>query len=87
MRLSTWSFHGSRLDRDAAFAFQVHRVEELRPHLAGIDSAGELEDPVGERALPVVDVAHHGEGAETLELAHRAILVAAGPRREPWLLA
>src|SRR5262249_62335016 len=79
--------HVLRLDRDPAFALQVHRVEELRPHLARVDGAGELENAVGERALPVVDVADHGEGAEALQLAHRAILAAAGVRREPWLLA
>ena len=44
------------LDRDAPLALEVHRVEVLGPHVAGVDRAGELEDAVGQRRLAVVDV-------------------------------
>ncbi len=48
--------HVLGLDGDAALAFDVHGVEVLRLHVAGLDCTGELEDPVGQRRLPVVDV-------------------------------
>ena len=34
------------LDRDAPLALEVHRVEVLLAHVAGVDGAGELEDAV-----------------------------------------
>ena len=64
--------HVLGLDGDAALALEVHRVEVLRPHVAGVDRAGELQDPVGERGLAVVDVGDDREGAEAVERAHRA---------------
>ena len=51
MRWRTWPFqstpHVLGLDRDAPLALEVHRVEVLRAHVAGVDGAGELEDAVG----------------------------------------
>jgi hypothetical protein len=46
----------ARLDRDAALALDVHRVEHLRLHLAVAQAAATLDQPVRERALAVVDV-------------------------------
>ena len=48
--------HGLRLDRDPALALEIHRVEQLRHVVAVGDRPGELEDPIGERRLAVVDV-------------------------------
>ena len=45
-----------RFDGDAALAFQVHRIENLRHHLALRQRASGLEQAVGERRLAVVDV-------------------------------
>src|SRR5713226_2526541 len=44
------------LDRDPALAFEVHAVEHLVLHVALADRAGELEQPVGQRRFPVVDM-------------------------------
>src|SRR5205814_8345781 len=44
-----------RLDRDPALLLELHRVEELRAMLRP-DRTGQLEDPVGERRLAVIDV-------------------------------
>ena len=52
---------GLALDGDATLALDVHPVEVLRPHRAVVDDAGELEHPVGQRRLAVVDV---GDDAE-----------------------
>jgi hypothetical protein len=52
------------LDRDAAFALEVHRVEVLLAHVARLNSAGDLEDAVGERRLAVIDVGDDREVAD-----------------------
>jgi hypothetical protein len=57
--------NGLRLDRDAAFALQVHPVEVLGAHRALVDGVRELEHPVGQRGLAVVDVRHDAEVADT----------------------
>ena len=54
---------GVRLDRDAALALEVHRVEDLRFHLARLERARDLEKPVGERRLAVIDMGDDGEVA------------------------
>jgi hypothetical protein len=56
MKADTFGF-----DRDATFFFQVHRVEDLRGHLALRQRAGSLEQAVGQRGLAVVDM---GDDAE-----------------------
>ena len=38
----------------------------------GVDRAGQLEEPVGERRLPVVDVGDDAEAADAVELGHGA---------------
>ena len=48
--------HRLELDGDAPLPLQVHRVEVLRAHVPGIDRPADLEDPVGQRGLAVVDV-------------------------------
>ncbi len=57
-----------RLDGDAALALEVHRVEVLRTHVAGLDGAGDLEDPVGQRRLAMVDVRNDREVADAIEV-------------------
>jgi hypothetical protein len=48
--------HRLELDGDAPLALEVHGVEVLVAHLAGVDRAADLEHPVGQRRLAVVDV-------------------------------
>ncbi len=48
--------HRLGLDRDAALALEIHRVEHLLAHLALRDRARELQDAIGQRRLAVVDV-------------------------------
>ena len=55
-----------RLDRDAALALEIHRVEHLRLHLAGLQRAGQLEETIGERRLAVVDVRDDRKIADAL---------------------
>ena len=62
--------HVLRLDGDAAFALEVHRVEVLGTHLAGIDREGQLEDAVRQGRLPMVDMADDGEIADDLRGDH-----------------
>ena len=64
--------HGLRLDRDAALALEIHRVEQLLAHLARRDGAGQLEDAIRERRLAVVDVRDDREVANAV-LLHRTV--------------
>src|SRR5204863_320393 len=43
--------HCLRLDRDAALALELHRVEHLLAHLALGNRVRQLEDPIRERRL------------------------------------
>ena len=44
------------LDRDPTLTFKVHAIEDLRLHFAWPERAGQLEEPVCECRLAVVDV-------------------------------
>jgi hypothetical protein len=46
------------LDGDAPLPFDVHGVEVLLAHVAGVHRAGQFKDPVGQGGLAVVDVRH-----------------------------
>src|SRR2546421_3089932 len=50
-----------QLDGDAASALEVHGVEILRPHVARVARAAQLEYAVGQRGLAMVDVRDHRE--------------------------
>jgi hypothetical protein len=58
------------LDGDAPLPLEVHRVEVLVAHVPGIDGAAQLEDPVGQRRLAVVDVGDDRDVADAIEI-HR----------------
>ena len=58
--------HGVGLDGDAALALQVHGVQHLRLHLARGERAGQLQQPVGERGLAVVDMRDDREIADVV---------------------
>jgi hypothetical protein len=55
--------HRVQLDRDPALPLQVHRVEDLLLHLAGLHRTRRLQQSIGERRLAVVDVGHDGKVA------------------------
>jgi hypothetical protein len=59
--------HGLALDGDAALALDVHPVQVLRPHLPLPHHAGELEHPVRQRGLAVVDVRDDAEVPDDLQ--------------------
>ena len=56
--------HVLGLDRDAPLTLQIHRVQVLLAHVAGVDGVGQLEDAVAQRRLAVVDVGDDGEVAD-----------------------
>src|ERR1035438_225401 len=56
--------HGMGFDGDAALALQVHGVEDLLHHLALRERAGGLQQPVGQRRFPMIDVRDDGEIAD-----------------------
>ena len=67
--------HRLRLDRDAALALQLHRVEHLLAHLARLEPAAGLDQPVGQCRLAVVDMRDDREIADVAER---------GCHRVPW---
>ena len=62
--------HRLGLDRDPALALELHRVEQLSAHRAGVDGVGQLEDAVGQRRLAVVDVGDDREVADVGLVGH-----------------
>ncbi len=48
--------HGARLDGDALFPLEIHRVEKLGLHLALGDGIGLFQQPIGEGRFAVIDV-------------------------------
>jgi hypothetical protein len=56
------------LDGDSALALDVHPVEVLGAHIAIGDDPGQLQHPVGQGGLAVIDV---GDDAEVPNLRRR----------------
>ena len=54
---------GRGFDRDAAFTFQIHRVEHLGFGLTIRDRAGGLQQSIGQGALAVINVGDDGKVA------------------------
>src|SRR6185503_19181408 len=66
--------HGLRLDGDAALALDVHRVEDLLLHLPVGNIAAQLDEPVGEGRLAVVDMGDDREVADQVDVRHGPVL-------------
>jgi hypothetical protein len=62
--------HGRRLDRDPPLSLEIHAVEELLTHVTVGDCPGELQQPVRQRALPMIDVCDDRYRA-LMQLFHR----------------
>ena len=56
--------HGVELDRDAALALEVHRVEDLCPHTSLIERTSEFDQPIGNGGFAVVDMGNDTEIAD-----------------------
>ena len=56
--------HRLGLDRDPPLALEIHRIEQLRAHVAIGDGVRELQNPVGQGRLPMVDVGDDREVAD-----------------------
>ena len=66
-----------RLDGDAALALEIHRVEHLLLHLALLQAATHLDEPIGERTLAVVDM---GDDREIANVRHAERRVLPAPQ-------
>jgi hypothetical protein len=58
------------LDRDPPLPLELHGVEVLLPHVAGVDRPADLEHAVGQGRLTVVDVGDDRDVADLVEV-HR----------------
>jgi hypothetical protein len=63
--------HSVELDRDSAFALQVHVVEDLRFHFPLLERASRFDQPVGQSRLAVIDMCDNAEIADMIELHGR----------------
>ena len=72
--------HRIGLDGDAALPLEIHRIEDLIDHFAVGDGAAQLDQPVGEGGLAVVDMGDDGEIANMAEIGHLEGLMAGAPR-------
>ena len=61
---------GLRLDRDAAFALQIHLVQILIAFFAVAYEAGVFENAIGQRGFAVVDVGDDAEIAKMFQCGH-----------------
>src|SRR5437868_10373991 len=61
-----------RLDGDAALAFEVHRIEKLVLFITLVDGARCLEQSIGERRLPMIDMGDDAEVSGQLD-RHKAV--------------
>ncbi len=73
--------HGVELDGDPALPLEVQSIEHLGLHLALLQHAGGLDEPVGEGRLAVIDVCDDAEVADVLEL-QRGVSGLCGMRRK-----
>ena len=55
--------HGRGFDGDAAFTFQIHRIEHLGFGFTIRNRAGGLQQPIGQSALAVINVGDDGKVA------------------------
>src|SRR5208282_5981660 len=62
--------HGLRLDCDAALALELHIVEHLLAHLARLEPAASLDQPIGQSRFAVIDMRDDREIADTAEGGH-----------------
>jgi hypothetical protein len=58
--------HGRGLDRDAALAFKVHRVQHLVLHLAVGHGLGQFQQAIGQRRLAMIDMRDDAEVADVV---------------------
>ena len=74
--------HGLGLDRDPALALELHRVEQLLLHVAVGDRVGRLQDAIGQRRLPMVDVGDDREVADFVLVHARSASAGAASQGE-----
>ncbi len=74
--------HRIGLDGDAALALEIHRIENLIPHLAIRNGAAKLDQPVSQRRLAVVDMRDDREIADLGRFCHAALDGSATPCRQ-----
>ena len=54
----------------AALALDVHGIEHLFLHLTCAEAPGELDQPVGKRGLPMIDMGDDGKIPDVRKLCH-----------------
>ena len=76
--------HRLRLDRDAAFFFNVHIIKDLARHLTRRQAARLLDQPIRKGRLPVINVRDYGKITDKREFGHAAAPSRAAPPHQAW---
>jgi hypothetical protein len=67
------------LDGNAPFPLQIHGIEDLLSHLPLGKTAAELDQPIGQRRLAVVDVGDDGKITNFVDFCHVSVGLADRP--------
>ncbi len=59
-----------RLDGNAAFAFQIHGIQDLGLHFALLQSTADLDESVSQRRLAVIYMSNDGKIANVVYIRH-----------------
>ena len=62
--------HGLGLDGNAALALKLHRIEDLFRHLALLEAAATLDQPIGQGRLAVIDMGDDREVSDMGDVGH-----------------
>lgn len=65
--------NGMALDGDPALLFQIHAVQHLVMHIPIRYGIGDLQQPVGQCALPMVNVRYYAEIPDIIHLLKHLI--------------
>ena len=79
--------HRPCLDRDPLLPLQLHGIQQLRRHLPRLHRAGDLQQPVRQRRLAVIDVGDDAEVANAIAIHGVSIVSRSRPAPEPPLPA
>ena len=58
-------------DGNAAFAFDVHLVQQLRFHVARLHRMCHLQKPVSQSRLSVINMRYHNEISDMVRVMHK----------------
>ncbi len=72
---------GLTLNRDTSLAFDIHSIEILGAHVSGFDNSRQLQHPVRQRRLSVINVRNDRKIAQAPDIGRGRLDIAVRVRR------